>query len=49
MDRRGLQESFIKGWLRDGKRAAGVLRVFGTPDIVLPLDNGQRWQYFIHY
>lgn len=49
MDRRGLQESFIKGWLREGKRAAEVLRVFGTPDIVLLLDNGQRWQYFIHY
>ena len=49
MDRRGLQESFIKGWLREGKRAAEVLRVFGTPATVLPLDSGQRWQYFNHY
>ena len=49
MDRRGLQESFIKGWLREGKRAAEVLRVFGTPTTILPLDGGQRWQYFNHY
>ena len=49
MDRRGLQERFIKGWLRAGKRAAEVLRVFGTPTTILPLDGGQRWQYFIHY
>ena len=49
MNRRGLQESFIKGWLREGKRAAEVLRVFGTPTTILPLDDGQRWQYFNHY
>ena len=49
MDRRGLQERFIKGWLREGKRAAEVLRVFGTPTTILPLDGGQRWQYFNHY
>lgn len=49
MNRRGVQESFIKGWLREGKRAAEVLRVFGTPTTILPLDGGQRWQYFNHY
>ena len=40
MDRRGLQERFIKGWLREGKRAAEVLRVFGTPTTILP----PRWR-----
>ena len=49
IDRYGLRNQLVKGWLREGKRAAEVLRVFGVPDIVLPLDNGQRWQYFIHY
>ena len=49
MDRGGLQERFIKGWLREGKRAAEVLRVFGTPTTILPLDGGQRWQYFNRY
>ena len=49
MNRRGVQESFIKDWLREGKRAAEVLRVFGTPTTILPLDGGQRWQYFNHY
>ena len=49
MDRRGLQERFIKGWLREGKRAAEVLRVFGTPTTILRLDGDQRWQYFNHY
>lgn len=49
MDRRGLQERFIKGWLREGKRAAEVLRVFGPPTTISPLDDGQRWQYFNHY
>ena len=49
MNRFGLHESLIKGWLRKGKRAAEVLRVFGTPTTILPLDGGQRWQYFNHY